>query len=129
MICIDSGCIIDFLKGNKEVIRTIEKYKNEICTTEINSFEVFFGAYRKFSKEEINEASRFFNSIDVLSFDKPCGKLSAEILSSLMNKGKQIEQNDCFIASIMIKNHVKKIITKNKKHFSKIKDIEVIEPK
>jgi len=128
MICIDSDCIIDFLKGNEKVIKTIEKYKNEICTTEINAFEIFFGAYRKFSKEEINEASRFFNSIDVLSFDKPCGKISAEILSSLLKQGKEIEQNDCFIASIMIKNHVKKIITRNKKHFSKIKDIEVITP-
>ena len=39
MICLDSDCIIDFLKGKKEAVDLVRKYKEEVITTEINRFE------------------------------------------------------------------------------------------
>lgn len=128
MICLDSDCIIDFLRGNKEAIEIVKKYQLEIFSTEINLFEVMYGIYMKkdVSGEEIEAAKEFFENIDILPFDENCGEESATILTSLMKKGEAIDQNDCFIASIMIKNSTNKIITKNEKHFSKIKDIKVI---
>ena len=70
MICIDSDCIIDFLKGKEEAVKIVEKYKEEIMTTEINVFEILFGIY---IKKDINEreefaAKEFFDSIVVLPF-------------------------------------------------------------
>ena len=130
MICIDSDCIIDFLKGKKEVIDMIKNYDGELVTTEINKFEVLFGIYLK---DKLNEAEEnvvlsFFESIDILSFGKSYGKTAAKILTSLRKRGVTIDQNDCFTASIMIKNGCRDIITRNKKHFSSIKGINVIEP-
>ncbi len=128
MIFIDSDCIIDFLKGRKEAIEIIEKYKEEIVTTEINVFEVLLGIYLKkeFNEKEEQISKDFLNSVIKLPFDRMCGEISAKILASLMKKGEVIDENDCFIISIMIKNSCNKIITRNKKHFSRIKDIEVI---
>lgn len=126
MICLDSDCIIDFLKGKKEAINVINKYNEEIITTEINIFEVLFGIYLKKEVSEKQEhiTKEFLNSIIKFPFDKKCGEISAKLLASLIKKGETINQNDCFIASIMIKNNCNKIITNNVKHFSKIKEIK-----
>lgn len=126
MICIDTDCIIDFLKEKEEAVSLFNRYKDEIVTTEINVFEVFIGIYTKgdyFDKEE--SALKFFNSLDILKIHG-WGKKSAEILANLIKGGNIIEQNDCFIAVIMLVNGCNKIITRNKKHYSRINGIEVL---
>jgi len=131
MICLDSDCIIDFLKGKEDAIKVVKKYKDELVTTEINVFEIFFGIYikKEVDEKEIIAATNFFssfNSDEVFSFDAKCGYIGAEILADLFKKGKAIEQNDCFIAAIMKKNRCDRIITRNEKHFSRIDGIKVV---
>jgi predicted nucleic acid-binding protein len=125
MICIDSDCIIDFLKGKKEAIEIVNQYKDEIITTEINIFEVFFGVYSRKQTEE-ESTGLFFGSMEILDSNKRWGIGAARILGNLIKEGRVIEQNDSLIASIMLSNDCNKIITKNEKHFSKIKGIEVM---
>ena len=129
MICLDSDFIIDYLKGKKEVVAALEKHEETLVTTEINVFEIFFGIYRnkEFSERERLVARDFFGSLEVLPFDGGCGEFASRILAGLSHKGDLIEQNDCFIASVMLNNGCDKIITRNKKHFSKIKNVKVIE--
>ncbi|MEK6856911.1 MAG: type II toxin-antitoxin system VapC family toxin [Nanoarchaeota archaeon] len=126
MICIDTDCIIDFLKEKKEAVNLVNKFKDEIVTTEINVFEVFIGLYTndRYLEEE-KATTRFFDSIEILEM-KGWGKKTAEILANLIRRGNIIEENDCFIASIMLVNGCNRIITRNKKHFSRINGIEPI---
>ncbi|MBU0906769.1 MAG: type II toxin-antitoxin system VapC family toxin [Nanoarchaeota archaeon] len=128
MICIDSDAIIDYLKGRKGATDLVKTYAGEIVTTEINVFEVYYGIYLKknSSNKEETIANAFFNSIKVLPFDKPCGKIASKILTGLFHIGKPIDQNDCLIASIILRHGYDQIITGNKKHFSRIKDLKVI---
>jgi len=128
MIFIDSDCIIDFLKGKENAKNIVEKYETELATSQINVFEIFFGVY---NKKNVNEkeavlADNFFNSLSVFPFDNKCGRISAKILSNLMREGSPIDQNDCFIGAIMIKNGINSIISNNKRHFLKIKGIKVV---
>ena len=109
-----------------EAISVMERYADELVTTEINVFEIMYGVYLKDFNKEKELSKEFFKNLNILSFDDSCGEISAQILSSLVKKGLMIDQNDCFIASIMIKNGCDRIITRNKKHFSKIKGISVI---
>jgi tRNA(fMet)-specific endonuclease VapC len=127
MICVDSDFIIDFLKGKQEAVKAAEVYGEELVTTEINVFEVFFGVYnkKKMSKGEDISASSFFNSIEVLDFGRGAGKIAARIISGLVRSGKVIEQNDCLVASIMLKNGCDRILTRNTEHFKRIKGIKV----
>ena len=127
MICADSDFIIDFLMGKKEAIRAMRMYEDTLVTTEVNVFEIFFGIYNKktISKKEEISASDFFNNIEVLSLEKGSGKLAARILVALIKSGKVIEQNDCLMVSIMLKNGCNTIITRNVKHFKRIKGIKV----
>jgi|SRR3989338_6886069 len=126
MICIDTDCIIDFLKNKKEAIEVVRKYRNELVTTDVNIFEVFIGIYTKenYGRED-QYAKGFFDSIEVLDMNG-WGEGAAEILAGLIKNGDVIEENDCFIASIMMINGCNKIITKNVRHFSRIKGVEVI---
>ena len=128
MICIDSDFIIDYLRGKKEAVDFLAGVSEEIVTTEINVFEVFYGIYTKkeISLKEESVADSFFEAIRVLSLDENCGREGAKIFSQLEKKGAVIEQNDCLIASIIIKNGVREIISKNKKHFSRIKGLNVL---
>ncbi len=70
-------------------------------------------------------ANEFFDSIKVLPFNSDCGEISAKIITDLIKRGKITEQNDCFIASVIKKNGIDMIITKNKKHFSIIEGVKV----
>ena len=128
MICLDSNCIIDFLKGKKEAITIIEQYKEELVTTEICIFEVFLGIYKKqhTSLREETIANTLLNSLYILH-SKDFGIYASKLYSELMTKGILIEQNDCFIASIMLMNGCDTIITRNVKHFARIPGIKIIE--
>ncbi|MDA3837272.1 MAG: type II toxin-antitoxin system VapC family toxin [Nanoarchaeota archaeon] len=128
MILVDSDCIIDFLRGDEDAIKVVAGNLDEVVSSELNSFEVFFGIFDKenIPKNELAYAERFFENIKIFGLDSQCGKLSANILSDLRRRGIEINQNDCLIASVMIKNGISKIITKNKKHFSKIEGIEIL---
>ena len=128
MIFIDSDFIIDYLRGEKSTVTIINNIQEEIATTEINVFEVMFGIYLKqnVSQRQINSANEFFNNLKVLSFEQGCGKKSAEILSNLIKQGKEINQNDCLISSIILKNGYNRILTNNKKHFDRIRGLESV---
>ena len=48
MICLDSDFIINYLRGKEEAIEFLMEVNNEeLVTTEINVFEVFYGIYSK----------------------------------------------------------------------------------
>ena len=128
MICIDSDCIIDFLKGKPEAVEIVGRYKDFILTTEINVFEVYFGVYQKenISDKEEGLVSQLFSKMKILSFDVECGKRGAKLLTSLIKKGKTIGQNDSMIIAILQKNGVEEIITRNNKHFSLVSGVKVI---
>ncbi len=126
MICLDTSFIIDFLKERKETMEFIERNTEELITTEINVFEVLIGIYTRENYEKEEEiAINFFNSINVVGISG-WGTKSAKVLAALIKKGNLIEENDCFIASIMLLNGCEKILTRNKKHFESIKEIEVL---
>ncbi|MAF51348.1 MAG: PIN domain nuclease [Nanoarchaeota archaeon] len=126
MICIDTDCIIDFLKDKEGAVNFVDSYKDEIVTTEINVFEVFIGIYTKDDHlREEESAIKFFDSIEILRIHG-WGMKAAEILANLIKNGNVIEENDCFIASIILLNGCNKIITRNEKHFSRIEGIEII---
>ena len=128
MICTDSDFIIDFLKGKDNAVKTMQKYKREIVTTEVSKFEVLFGIYIKkdINSEEEKFARLFFDSLEALPFDHGCGEEAARILALLNKKGEVIEQNDCFIAAIMKRHGCDNIITGNIKHFERVKGLKVL---
>ncbi|ACP34659.1 PilT protein domain protein [Sulfolobus islandicus L.S.2.15] len=121
MECLDSDIIIDFLKGRDEAVNYIKKSKEELATTSINVFEVYFGGY-KIGKTKCLED--FFSSLKILTLDYNASKKAAEIGTKLSNEGRQIEVKDLLIASICIVNGYT-LVTSNIKHFSRINELKL----
>ncbi|MBI4149716.1 type II toxin-antitoxin system VapC family toxin [Candidatus Woesearchaeota archaeon] len=126
MICVDSDCIIDFLKGKEDAIQMLSRHTDAIATTEINIFEVLLGTHLYgTSKQEGQAALRLLDSMEILH-GRGWGKQAASLFASLVKQGKGINHNDCLIAAIMLANNCDTIITGNTRHFSRIKGIRAI---
>ena len=127
MICLDSDFIIDILKHKKNAVLKLSLLSEEIVvSTEVNYFEILYGVFRKqqVPQKELALVQEFFNSIPNLVLDHPSACNAAEIVAYLEKEGLNIGFNDTLIAGICLSNKCS-ILTKNVKHFSRIKGLKV----
>jgi len=132
MACLDSSVIIDILRGRNsaEVIENkLDSADEEIFIPAPVIIELIWGFYLKSSKSNIKEnekerIDKFLSSFVILDLDKESAIKSGEIEAELINSGELIDLEDIMIAAIAVKND-ETLITKNKKHFEKIKDLKV----
>jgi len=128
MIGLDTTAIIDLFYDNSSLKSLLAKLDEEIVVSVINYQEIMFGLdfrNKNFAEEEFYY-DEMFDQFSFFDLTKDCCKRSSEIFNELLKKGQIIEKFDCVIAGIYLSNGVSKIITRNKKHFEKIRDIEVI---
>ena len=126
---LDTIILIDFLRGDKKAISTIKKIEHlPIYTSEINIFELIEGAYIADWEVQphIQKILSLATKMTVLSFDRKSSLKAGMISGTLTKKGQKIGEVDCLIAGIALANGITTIITKNKKHFDKIIEIEVL---
>ena len=131
MICLDSSFLIDYLKGRTQAKEALHTHQQEgLCITELAIFETAAGYFYHMGKHKQDKPFLtfidFVSEFDILPMMNLFALDAAAYRAKLMPKGKPVETNDCLIAGIMHANGVKKILTKNKKHFSKIPGIEII---
>ena len=127
MICLDTSFILDLLKKRESSIVKLRSLVNkELASTEVNYFEVLFGVFKRhqLSQSELTSVQNFFNSIRVFPLDDLSSYKAAESAGELSKKGQTIETNDVLIAGICLANNCE-IITKDIKHFSRIKGLKV----
>jgi tRNA(fMet)-specific endonuclease VapC len=126
---VDSTLLIDLLRDDNNAISFLKKIKfSPLYTSEINIFELIQGAYMSDEQvqENVNKITTLASKLTVLKFDRAAAIKAGMISGKLTKKGKKIGEVDCLIAGIALANGVTKIITKNKKHFEKIPEIQVI---
>ena len=121
----DSTVLIDLIKGRKEALELLRNNET-LLTTQINMYEIIKGFYLfGISHKKIQAAIEMFENIRVLSLDDKSIMESSRIFSELSKKGQEIQDVDCLIAGIALSNGATTIITRNKKHFSRIKGLKV----
>ena len=130
MLCLDTTFIIDLLREKKDALSKFEAIKDhEVYTTILNVYELKAGIQRKFQPHIILRESAAFNKFlaNITIFDLNLNSIdkAAEINGELTNQGLIIEDFDILIAGICLANGCSKIITKNVKHFSRIKGLKV----
>jgi len=129
MICLDSTLIVDFLRNDESAIDCIGGLYNEnIATTIINVYEVESGIWAMKNanyQSRLENFNRLLSRIRILELDSESVDESARIFGELSREGKMIEDLDILIAGICLVNGCNEIITKNKKHFSRIKGLKV----
>ena len=125
MIFADTTLLIDFLRGKQEAKEIIEENK-ELCTSEINAYELFMGIHNKREQEvQKQRVQGLLQAVVVFPFERQAAEKAAEITADLERKGERIGQIDAMIAATAIVNKIKVIYTENTNHFARIQELEV----
>lgn len=136
MIFLDTSSAIEILNGNQSLQHLIKQFDNELfAITTPSIFELYHGIYKlnylkkKISKQKYNELRNdlegFINQLRIFSLNEIAANFAAKLHLQLKEVGQEIDVFDCLIAAIIISHDYKKIITGNKKHFERIKQLEV----
>ena len=126
-IVIDTDVLIDFLR-NKEyaVSKMKELEKNEeLATTDINTFELYFGAYNSRDKERnIASTKGLLKTMILLHTREESMETAGRIFAERRAKGKMIEIRDMLIAAVALQNGCK-LLTNNRDHFEGIEGLSL----
>ncbi len=128
-ICLDTDVLINFLRNKKEEVNFIveQEEKNELTTTYINLFELYYGAYKsKEQQKNIEEVNLIAERITILNLSLISVKKAGELLAQLEREGEKVDFRDILIGTIaLLHNCVLK--TNNTRHFSKIKGLQLVQ--
>ena len=125
---LDTCFLIDLMRNNQSAVKKLEELnkKNEtFLITSIIIFELYKGLFRCNShKTERNKIISLLSNQLIISFDEKSAEKAGEIEGYLNEQ--EIDIPDSMIAGIcLVKNE--KLLTKNIKHFFKIKDLKIEE--
>ena len=128
MIGLDTSTIIDIFKGEERIKEFLEVNKEPLAATIMSYLELFFGLDFENVKhtKEAQYYRDFFNKVYRMDLTKASCEKASEILWRLKKEGNIIEKFDCIIAAVFMANGVDKILTRNSKHFERIKGLKVI---
>ncbi len=130
MYCLDTDIIIEYLRGNNNVVEKLKMvYGHGVgtFTTFVNACELYKGVYlsKNKEKEEANVASAL-DTIKPLEMDKHSCIFFGKEWNRLQNVGKQTQIIDLMIASVAAVNNLT-LVTRNKKHYQNIENLRVEE--
>ena len=133
MIILDTSACIDYLNGNEQIKKVLSEQESLFNLTSISIYEVNIGLERTrriISEERYKKLYKiwmeFISSMEIFTLGFKEAEKAAKISDDLESKGQRIDDNDILIAGIMLSNGIKRIITKNIKHFEIIEGIELI---
>lgn len=129
MYCADTTFLIDILEKDEGASALAQKIVGEhLITTSINSFELLSGAYGELNRHPgaVDKAHELLDAFTILPLTQEGVERAAQVMGELFRKGRPIESTDCLSVGISLSHGCKRIITRNKEHFARIPDVEVI---
>jgi len=122
---VDTGIFIEYLRAkdkSKTILQNLSE-KVELYISSVTLYELYMGAT---SPQKWVDVKTLTEDIPVLPFTKTISEKAAIIYQELRKEGKIIEFRDIFIgATAMV--HDLPVLTRNKKHFIRIKGLKVKE--
>ncbi len=126
-IVIDTDALVGLLRGDPAWSKRLEDLEKDarLFTTDINAFELYFGANLS-EKQEENEAATkgLLNQFTLLSTSKDAMQLAGKIGASLQESGDKIGIKDLLIGSIALLNQCD-VLTNNTSEFERIQGLTI----
>lgn len=126
---VDTTVLIDFLRGKEKAVEALRKAETGLLyTTEINVFELIVGVYLATEQvtKHLERVNMLVSRLTVLPLDRNASLLAGRIAAMLIKEGRRIEETDCLIAAIGLSHGLDVVLTDNKDHFERIKEIKVV---
>ncbi len=126
---VDTDVLIDLLREKEYAVKKIKELeKNEsLSTTDINAFELYFGAYNSKKKDKnISSSKGLIKTLTLLHTTEEAMETGARIFADKKAKGKSIEIRDVLIAAITSQKGFS-LLTRNREHFENIEGLVLLE--
>ena len=123
---LDTSVIIDYLRGNPEVVSLLNSLEGNIYSSYICMAELYEGVNRvSNSKKMAQIVMSFFATLSgIFGVDEQIAQKFGQIRADLKKKGNVIEDLDLFLATTCLVNDLT-LITQNKKHFNRIDSLSL----
>ena len=124
-VLLDTSIVIEILRNNQAIAQSIVNIGwGNCCISEITVVELLYGAEcSKNAEQNIKTVKSIIKSFKVIPFKK-CIKHFCKEKARLKNIGKMIDDNDLYIGTTAVSLGIK-AFTLNKKHFERIKDLDL----
>lgn len=121
---IDTGIFIEHLRAKDKHKTSLYNLPSatEIFISSVSLYELYMGAT---TPEKENDVKLITEDLSILPFNDFVAVEAAKIYHRLRTSNKMIEFRDIFIAASCLVNELP-LFTLNKKHFTRIKGLEVI---
>lgn len=130
-LVLDTTVIVRHLRGRKAETELIQRFQEAsiVATTIVNAFELYYGAFKsKETAKNLASAKGFLSTLEVLEMTDETVELAGRVMADLETGGVALDPRDLLIGSIAAKNGYV-VLTENSKHFKRIHDLQVLEPK
>lgn len=125
MYLIDTDICIEFLRGDKDIIKFFSD-KKDLFISIITLSELFFGVYNSGNQRRHKKALHsFLGYVEVIDVSFPIAYNYGIIKSKLKKKGNFIGDFDILIGATSIVFNLP-ILTRNVKHYNKIKGVKIV---
>lgn len=128
-IVVDSDILIDLLREKDEAVKKIKELEKneELATTDINVFELYYGAYKSNKKDKNLSSTRgLLKNLTLLHTTEEAMETGSRIYSDMKAKGKSIDIRDVLIAAITLQNGAS-LLTRNREHFERIEELVLVD--
>lgn len=128
-IVVDSDILIDLLREKEDAVKKIKELEKneELATTDINVFELYFGAYNSKKKDKnLSSTIGLLKNLTLLHTTEEAMETGGRIYSDMKAKGKSIDIRDVLIAAITLQNGAS-LLTRNREHFELIKELVLVD--
>lgn len=122
---VDTGVFIDYLRSNdktKTILQGLPE-NSELYISSVTLYELYMGAT---NQRKWLDVKLLTEDIPVLPFTKSIAERAALTYQELRKENKIIEFRDIFIAATAI-THDMPVLTRNKKHFTRVKGLKLLE--
>lgn len=123
---LDTSVIIDYLRGKKDIIDTVDNLDGKLTSSYVCLAELFEGMYRSKNKKVESIMIELFSGFHkVYGLNQEIAQRFGLLRKELKQKGNIIEDLDIFIAATCL-THNCILITLNTKHFSRIDALQIL---
>lgn len=128
--CLDTNAVSDIMRDKynlRQIVKEELQKGNQIFVTSITYYEVIRGLKEAQFSNKLKEFYRIYETFLHLYLDREDMAViekAADIYDQL-HKGRQIEDNDIYIAAISMVNDCI-LVTANEKHFSRIEGLNFV---
>lgn len=125
---LDTDVIINFIRGKTQVEEELKNSEGFVSIITVG--ELVYGAHKSTSPNaSLQKLKSFLQdlSIQVINVDREIVYKFGELKADFEIKGQRLEDFDQLIAATCIVNNLI-LVTRNTKHFSRIKNLEIYSP-